>query len=139
NQFAETAVEGWLTTHPNPKQIEIWRGRGAAATSYTNWNTVNNSPVANQYAELNASARSALYQTVCLFKDEEFSWNFRHAARSSTNEQTTFYIGKVSADRFSFNASQTIGASQTVTNLFEWKNANSTGAKAKVNVASGIY
>lgn len=139
NQFAETAVEGWLTTHPNPKQIEIWRGRGAAPTTYTNWNTINNSPVANQYAELNASAKSALYQTVCLFKDEEFSWNFRHAARSSTNEQTTFYIGKVSADRFTFTENQTIGTSQTVTSLFEWKNANPTAAKAKVNVASGIY
>ncbi len=138
-QFNESAVEGWLTTHPTPKLIEIWRGRGAAATSYTNWNTVNNSPMVNQYAELNASARSALYQTVCLFKDEEFSWNFRHAARSDLSEQTTFYIGKVSADRFSFTVNQTIGTSQTVTNLFEWKNANSTGAKAKVNVASGIY
>lgn len=138
-QFNESVVEGWLTTHPTPKLIEIWRGRGAAATTYTNWNTANTSPVVNQYAELNASARSALYQTVCLFKDEEFSWNFRHAARSDLSEQTTFYIGKVSADRFSFTANQTIGASQTVTNLFEWKNANSTGAKAKVNVASGIY
>ncbi len=138
-QFAETAVEGWLTTHPNPKLIEIWNGRGAAPTNYTTWNTVNNSPVANQYAELNASARSALYQTVCLFKDEEFSWNFRHAARSSTNEQTTFYIGKVSTDRLSFTPAQTIGTSQAVTNLFEWKNANISGAKAKVNVASGIY
>ncbi|WP_425918709.1 hypothetical protein [Acinetobacter sp. TSRC1-2] len=139
NQFNESVVEGWLTTHPSPKLIEIWRGRGAAATTYTAWNTANTSPVINQYAELNASARSALYQTVCLFKDEEFSWNFRHAARSDLNEQTTFYIGKVSADRFSFTANQTIGASQTVTSLFEWKNANSTGAKAKVNVVSGIY
>ncbi|WP_228147473.1 DUF11 domain-containing protein [Acinetobacter sp. ANC 3813] len=138
-QYAESAVDGWLTTHSAPKLIEIWRGRGAAPTSYTAWNTVNNGSPINQYAELNASARSALYQSVCLFKDEEFSWNFRHAARSDTNEQTTFYIGKVSADRFSFTINQTIGASQPVTSLFEWKNANATGAKAKVTVASGIY
>ncbi|SCC72469.1 DUF11 domain-containing protein [Acinetobacter albensis] len=139
DQFAETAVEGWLTTHPNPKLIEIWRGRGAASTSYSNWSTINNSPSANQYAELNASAQSALYQNVCLFKDEEFIWNFRHAARSSTNEQATFYIGKVSADRFSFSKDQTIGTSQSVSNLFEWKFANPNGNKAKVNVQSGIY
>ncbi|CAM3031949.1 DUF11 domain-containing protein [Acinetobacter celticus] len=140
NQFNESAVEGWLTTHPTPKLIEIWRGRGAASnTDYPAWNTANTSPLVNQYAELNANARSALYQTVCLFKDEEFIWNFRHAARSSTKEQTTFYIGTVSADRFNFTTAQTIGSSQTVTSLFEWKNANASNAKAKVNVTSGIY
>lgn len=139
-QLNESGIEGWLTTHPAPKLIEIWRGRGAAsASTYPAWNTANTSPLVNQYAELNASARSALYQTVCLFKDEEFSWNFKHAARSSLNEQTTFYIGKVSADRFSFTSDQTIGASQTVTSLFEWKDANASNTKAKVSVASGIY
>ena len=138
-QLKESQVDGWLTTHPNPKQIEIWRGRGAAATSYTAWNNANNSPTVNQYAELNASAKSALYQNVCLFNDEEFTWNFRHAARSSTKEQTSFYIGRVSSDRFSFSKDQLIGTSQSVRNLFEWKNANPSGIKAKVKVASGIY
>lgn len=137
----ETAVEGWLTTHPSPKLIEIWRGSGANDTQA--WRNANggaySSATANQYAELNASARSALYQNVCLFKDEEFIWNFRHAARSSTVEQATFYIGKVSADRLSFTEEQTIGTSQQVTSLFEWKYANPSGTKAKVNVASGIY
>lgn len=137
----ETAVEGWLTTHPSPKLIEIWRGSGANNTQ--TWRNANggayNSTTANQYAELNASAKSALYQNVCLFKDEEFAWNFRHAARSSTKEQTTFYIGRVSTDRLSFTKEQTIGTSQQVTSLFEWKYANSSGTKAKVNVASGIY
>src|SRR5690606_23382282 len=98
-----TEVKGWLTTHKLTKLIEIWRGGGAApsnqpatGTKYlTKWETANgkaSSSTANQYAELNAEDASALYQPVCLFKDEEFSWNFRHAARASTNEQATFYI-----------------------------------------------
>ncbi|TCB73103.1 DUF11 domain-containing protein [Acinetobacter sp. ANC 4177] len=140
-QHPEADVEGWKTTHPNPKLIEVWRGSGANDTQA--WRDANggaySSTTANQYAELNASAKSALYQNVCLFKDEEFAWNFRHAARSSTKEQTTFYIGKVSTDRFSFTKDQTIGTSQAVTELFQWKDANPNGTKAKVNVASGIY
>lgn len=150
-QYSETEVKGWLTTHKLTKLIEIWRGGGAApsnqpatGTKYlTKWETANgkaSSSTANQYAELNAEDASALYQPVCLFKDEEFSWNFRHAARNSTNEQATFYIGKVNGtNRVSFTQNQTIGTSQPVNSLFEWREANPTGAKAKVTVDSGIY
>ncbi|MBU3847223.1 MAG: hypothetical protein H9855_09655, partial [Candidatus Acinetobacter avistercoris] len=150
-QYSETEVKGWLTTHKLTKLIEIWRGGGAAPSNQpatgikylTKWETANgkaSSSTANQYAELNAEDASALYQPVCLFKDEEFSWNFRHAARDSTNEQATFYIGKVNGtNRVSFTQNQTIGTSQPVNSLFEWREANPTGAKAKVTVDSGIY
>ena len=137
--FNETDVEGWLTTHKLPKKIEVWRGKGPDNSATAEWGTVNTVPAINQYAELNADDKSALYQNVCLFKNEEFSWNFRHAARSDKKEQTTFYIGKISADRLSFSRNQTIGTSQTINKLFEWKYANPTDIKAKVNVESGIY
>lgn len=137
-QLSEAQVPGWMTTHPNPKLIEMWRGKGAAAASYTSWSTVNTYPM-NQYAELNAEAKSALYQNVCLFQGEEFTWNFRHAARSSLAEQASFYIGRVSSDRFSFSQDQLIGRSQSPTRLFEWKDANPSRAVVKVSVNSGIY
>ncbi|WP_159152765.1 hypothetical protein [Acinetobacter johnsonii] len=138
-QLSESQVEGWLTTHKLPKLIEIWRGKGPDGNAPTSWGTSNS---ANQYAELNAEDASALYQSVCLFKNEEFTWNFKHAARSSTNEQATFYIGKVgTGDRLNYSINQTIGTSQPVTQLFAWKdaNANPTTNKATVTAESGIY
>ena len=138
-QFSESQVEGWLTTHKLPKLIEMWRGKGPDSSAPNSWGTSNS---ANQYAELNAEDASALYQSVCLFKNEEFTWNFRHAARSSTNEQATFYIGKVgTGDRLNYSINQTIGTSQPVTQLFAWKDANANPAvnKATVTAESGIY
>ncbi|USI86229.1 hypothetical protein LZ086_13680 [Acinetobacter johnsonii] len=138
-QFSESQVEGWLTTHKLPKLIEMWRGKGPDSSAPNSWGTSNS---ANQYAELNAEDASALYQSVCLFKNEEFTWNFRHAARSSTDEQATFYIGKVgTGDRLNYSINQTIGNSQPVTQLFAWKDANANPAvnKATVTAESGIY
>lgn len=134
-QFAETAVEGWKTTHKTPKLIEIWRGKGPDGNATADWGTAN---INNQYAELNAEDASALYQPVCLIKGEEFEWNFRHAARSSSTEEATFYIGKVNADRLGFTQLQKIGAQQS-TKLWTWVDANPIGAKAVVSVNSGIY
>ncbi|OAL76699.1 hypothetical protein AY606_12035 [Acinetobacter sp. SFB] len=134
-QFAETAVEGWKTTHKTPKLIEIWRGKGPDGNATADWGTANTN---NQYAELNAEDASALYQPVCLIKGEEFEWNFRHAARLSSTEEATFYIGNVKADRLGFTQLQTIGAQQS-TKLWTWVDANPSGAKATVSVDSGIY
>lgn len=69
-QLSESQVEGWLTTHKLPKLIEIWRGKGPDSSAPNSWGTSN---LANQYAELNAEDASALYQSVCLFKNEEFT------------------------------------------------------------------
>ena len=134
-QLSEAAVDSWLTTHKNPKLIEMWRGKGPDGSATTAWGTANTN---NQYAELNAEDASALYQSVCLIKGEDFEWNFRHAARSSNTEEATFYIGKVNADRLGFNALQTIGA-QRSTQLWTWVDANPTKAKATVSVNSGVY
>ncbi|OTG73992.1 hypothetical protein B9T26_07580 [Acinetobacter sp. ANC 4169] len=134
-QLSETAVDSWLTTHKNPKLIEIWRGKGPDNNATNAWGTANTN---NQYAELNAEDASALYQPVCLIKGEDFEWNFRHAARSSNTEEATFYIGKVNTDRLGFNPLQTIGA-QRSTQLWTWVDANPTKAKATVTVNSGIY
>ena len=134
-QYAETAVEGWKTTHKTPKLIEIWRGKGPDGNATATWETANTN---NQYAELNAEDASALYQPVCLIKGEEFEWNFRHAARLSNTEEATFYIGTVKADRSGFTDLQKIGAQQS-TKLWTWVDANPTGAKATVSVNSGIY
>ena len=54
-QFAETAVEGWKTTHKTPKLIEIWRGKGPDGNATADWGTAN---INNQYAELNAMESS---------------------------------------------------------------------------------
>ncbi|MGA8882287.1 MAG: hypothetical protein WB445_01490 [Acinetobacter sp.] len=134
-QLSEAAVDSWLTTHKNPKLIEMWRGKGPDGSATAAWGTANTN---NQYAELNAEDASALYQSVCLIKGEDFEWNFRHAARSSSTEEATFYIGKVNADRLGFSQLQTIGAQQS-TQLWTWVDANPTKAKATVSVNSGVY
>jgi len=134
-QLSEAAVDSWLTTHKNPKLIEMWRGKGPDGSATAAWGTANTN---NQYAELNAEDASALYQSVCLIKGEDFEWNFRHAARSSSTEEATFYIGKVNADRLGFVPLQTIGA-QRSTQLWTWVDANPAKAKATVSVNSGVY
>ncbi|MDH1697896.1 hypothetical protein N5I05_04920 [Acinetobacter johnsonii] len=111
--LTEAEVPGWRTTHPiraagtwnqAGRLIEIWRAAGAAALP----NTSN-----DQYAELNADAISALYQNVCLFGGEQFTWSFKHAGRNlNTAESLKFHIGTITGS--SISSLQTI-VSDTVT------------------------
>ncbi len=84
--------------------MKYGRAAGAAALP-------NNSN--DQYAELNADAISALYQNVCLFGGEQFTWSFKHAGRNlNTAESLKFHIGTITGS--SISSLQTI-VSDTVT------------------------
>ncbi|MCA0392776.1 MAG: DUF11 domain-containing protein [Proteobacteria bacterium] len=87
-QLDEALVPGWTTTHPvgapsgnctspiggNGRLIELW------ATGFLGVP----SRAGNNFAELNASAASRLYQNVCLINGESINWRFSHRGRDST-------------------------------------------------------
>ncbi len=85
--LTETLVPGWTTTHPvggdggdctapaspSGPVMELWR---------TNFQGVPARQGLN-FAELNASASSRLFQNVCLVNGEQISWRFSHRGRGS--------------------------------------------------------
>jgi uncharacterized repeat protein (TIGR01451 family) len=86
--LSETLVPGWTTTHPvgaqggdctapaspSGPQMEMWRTnfQGVPARSGLN------------FVELNASASSRMYQTVCVLNNDIIAWRFSHRGRGST-------------------------------------------------------
>ncbi len=86
--LTETLVPGWTTTHPvgadggdctapvgpTGPLMELWR---------TNFQGVPARQGLN-FAELNASASSRLFQNVCLINGEQIAWRFSHRGRGST-------------------------------------------------------
>lgn len=88
-QVTDAQVPGWSTNHPNAagggtcvspvpatgSLIELWR---------TNFNGVP-ARSGNNFAELNASAASRMYQTVCLTNGEQIRWQLSHRARAGTD------------------------------------------------------
>lgn len=87
-QMDEALVPGWTTTHPvgtpsgnctdpiggNGRLIEIWGNGFLGVPARDGLN----------FAELNATVPSRLYQNVCLINGEEISWRFGHRGRTST-------------------------------------------------------
>jgi len=112
-QVSQDLIPGWRTTHRYwgnlGRIIEIWRGAG-----YADAGTLPNASN-DQYAELNAEEPSALYQKVCLFRGESFTWSFKHAARqSNVTETAEFLIGTV-ADQVAGNATYVVTPLQSIT------------------------
>lgn len=112
-QVSQDFIPGWRTTHRYwgnlGRIIEIWRGAG-----YADAGTLPNASN-DQYAELNAEEPSALYQKVCLFRGESFTWSFKHAARqSNVTETAEFLIGTV-ADQVAGNATYVVTPLQSIT------------------------
>jgi uncharacterized repeat protein (TIGR01451 family) len=89
------AINGWSSTHPAPGtnnycapnitaatpgvttggQIEVWSGGFNGVTSLAGL----------QHAELNASASSRLFQTVCMINGESVGFTLGHRGRGSTS------------------------------------------------------
>jgi uncharacterized repeat protein (TIGR01451 family) len=99
------AINGWSSTHPAPGtntycapnitaatpgvttggQIEIWSGGFNSVTSLAG----------SQHAELNASASSRLFQTVCMINGESVAFTLGHRGRSSN---TTADVAELNID-----------------------------------------
>jgi uncharacterized repeat protein (TIGR01451 family) len=125
----QTWVSGWLSTSPsasctNPSSpcnngIELWYTPFQGITAADG--TVS--------AELNASAVSMLYQTVCMSNGEVFKWQWDHHGRAGTDSaafrlgipSTGLPAGSTAADSYSFPIAQGTtpnnGTVGTVTNL----------------------
>ncbi|WP_218697888.1 DUF11 domain-containing protein [Acinetobacter harbinensis] len=145
-QFIDIAsIPGWKTTHRlNGTVIEMWKNTGPTGA-------VPRPPTGNQtgdyqYAELNANEPSAIYQNVCLFKDEAFDWAFTHAARSNLNEIAKFYIGKIDTPDSSTKPIptliQSIGTSAVPSALNKWTVVGGENVKvndARVPKEGGIF
>jgi uncharacterized repeat protein (TIGR01451 family) len=92
----ENFIPGWKTTHPAYNQAQFGSNChlsnfGGAVTSnkpieiWPKGNFVGvDAPAGNNHIELNAYVNSALFQTMCLIKDEEIKFSFYHRGRSST-------------------------------------------------------
>lgn len=113
-QVSQDKVPGWLTTHRvmdnnRGRIIEIWKGAGHSST------TPLKADSNDQYAELNAEEDAALYQKVCLFGGERFSWSLDHSGRQKNIDETMeFLIGKVNENSGS-NAKYTYSSIQSIT------------------------
>src|SRR5690606_20724428 len=107
-QINADSVPGWLTTHPvdptRGRMIEIWRN---------GFNGINTAIGAgNQFVELNAEARSMIYQQICMTNGESFDYSFLHRGRSSSTSPdvaefrlgipTGLPAGSVGADNYSY-------------------------------------
>jgi hypothetical protein len=107
-QINADSVPGWLTTHPvdptRGRMIEIWRN---------GFNGINTATGAgHQFVELNAEARSMIYQQICMTNGESFSYSFLHRGRASaTNPDVAEFrlgipsglpAGSVGADAYSY-------------------------------------
>ncbi len=72
--FNQNDVPGWLTTATDG-QIEIWSDNFLGVPAFNG----------NQFAELNATQNSALYQNLCLTPGTVMNWSLRHRGRSGTD------------------------------------------------------
>ncbi|MDT0622140.1 T9SS type B sorting domain-containing protein [Croceitalea vernalis] len=70
----ESSVPGWLTTSTDGN-IEFWSDNFQGVDAFDG----------NQFAELNATQNSALYQNLCLTPGTVMNWSFRHRGRSGTD------------------------------------------------------
>ncbi len=70
----ESSVPGWLTTSTD-NLIEYWSTGFNGVPSFEG----------NQFAELNATQNSALYQVLCLTPGSVISWSVRHRGRSGVD------------------------------------------------------
>lgn len=139
-QISQDLVPGWKTTHRvynGARIIEIWRGTGYNGLMV---GTAAN----NQYAELNAEEASAVYQNVCLFGGETFSWSFAHSTRVDRNETSKFYIGQVNTSaataKHTTSEMQFIGSSPTHTEVNKWRTASGTTTIGNaIPKTGGIY
>lgn len=116
--FSATAVDGWVTDHPNnavqgnctlagfptgaaiTQPIEYWRGPSFGGVPPR---------AGNQHAELNAYVASRLSQTICLTPGEQIDWKLSHRGRNSATVP----------DTMSFNidsAANTVAVLATTTN-----------------------
>ncbi len=96
--FSATAVDGWVTDHPNnvvqgscalagfptgaaiTQPIELWRGPSFSSVPPR---------AGNQHAELNAFVASRLSQTICLTPGEQIDWTLSHRGRNSATVPDT--------------------------------------------------
>ncbi len=80
-QVVDTEVPGWNTTATD-KKIEIWsNGYGGV-----------NSPSGNQFAELNATQDSELYQVVDTVPGQKLVWSLYHRARGAGAAGDTMFV-----------------------------------------------
>jgi gliding motility-associated-like protein/uncharacterized repeat protein (TIGR01451 family) len=70
----ESIVPGWLTTSTDGN-IEFWSDNFQGVPAFDG----------NQFAELNATQNSALYQNLCLTPGTVMNWSFRHRGRAGTD------------------------------------------------------
>jgi uncharacterized repeat protein (TIGR01451 family) len=92
----ENFIPGWKTTHPAYNQAQFGSNChldnfGGPVTSnkpieiWPKGNFVGvDAPAGNNHIELNAYVNSALFQTMCLIKDEDIKFSFYHRGRNST-------------------------------------------------------
>ena len=86
----EAAVTGWLTTHPVTSGCTNGGSTSFSCRQIERWGTgfhgVSTAPGAgNSFVELNASARSMIYQQICLTNGESFDFSFLHRGREGTD------------------------------------------------------
>lgn len=113
-QINEDVIDGWETTHPQNsgcnvgpatcRPIEYWRQpfQGVSAAPGTG----------EQWAEINSSTNSMIYQPQCMINGESFSYSFLHRGRASSTvaDVSQFRLGipgglpggSVPADPYSF-------------------------------------
>lgn len=73
-QLNENSVEGWSTTSTDGR-IEIWSSGFLSVPAFDG----------NQFAELNATQNSALYQNLCLTPGTVMNWSLRHRGRAGVD------------------------------------------------------
>ena len=100
-QIIDTSVPGWNTTATDRK-IEIWsNGYGGVS-----------SPSGNQFAELNATQDSELYQEVETVPGQKLVWSLYHRARGAGSVGDTMYVN-IGAPNATPNSTTTINDALT--------------------------
>ena len=95
-QIVDTEVPGWNTTATD-KKIEIWSdGYGGVS-----------SPSGKQFAELNATQDSELYQEVATIPGQKLVWSLYHRARGAGASGDTMYVN-IGAPNAAPNSTTTI-------------------------------
>ena len=143
-QINESLVPGWSTTATD-KKIEIWS---------TGYNGVN-APDGNQFAELNATQDSELYQTVDTVPGQELVWTLYHRARGagasgdtmSVNigpdahapNSTTTFTDALSAGWVLHTGTYVVPAGQTATRFGFASGATASGNKSIGNFLDHVF
>jgi hypothetical protein len=100
-QIVDTEVPGWNTTATD-KKIEIWSdGYGGVS-----------SPSGSQFAELNATQDSELYQEVATVPGQKLVWSLYHRARGAGSVGDTMYVN-IGAPNATPNSTTTINDALT--------------------------